>query len=189
MKWTDTHVLKHSRIAPRPKGWGKEENKNSALPFPQSWFLTNKRHNHDFPFTPLTKQFSNRLCKDISSRKSENPLVVYVGIWGKGIWINSPLPISHGEEMVCLLNQLFKFSPQLWVSSVWLPKEASQISCSLHLGFCLGCAKERIISPDARYSASSTEQGNHNTQPTPGLNWEMTVPSTLTYRKFSWFSF
>lgn len=78
MKWADTHVLKHSRIAPRPKGWGKEKNKNPALPFPQSSFLTSKRHNHDFPFIPCRKQFSNRLYRNISSRKSENPLVAWV---------------------------------------------------------------------------------------------------------------
>lgn len=31
MKWEDTHVLKHSRIAPRPKGWGKEKNQKLSI--------------------------------------------------------------------------------------------------------------------------------------------------------------
>lgn len=60
IKWANTHVLKHSRIAPRPKGWGKEKNKNPALPFPQGWFLTSKRHNPHFPFISCRNQFSNR---------------------------------------------------------------------------------------------------------------------------------
>lgn len=108
---------------------------------------------------PQGKVKTHWQCKQVSGEKAET---------------------SHGEDMICLLKKLFKFSPQLGVSSVCLPKEASQTSCSLHSGFHSGCAKQSIISPDATYCASSTEQGDPNTQPPPGLNWEVTLPSTLT---------
>lgn len=72
-RYSRSETLSHGSTAER---LGKKENKNPALPFPQRWFLTSKRHNHDCPFTPGRKQFSNRLYKNTSSRKSENALAV-----------------------------------------------------------------------------------------------------------------
>lgn len=78
-----------------------------------------------------------------------------------------------------MVFKLFKFSPQVGVSSVCLPKEVSQISWSLHLGFLIGCAKESIISPDAHTvpAAQNKVTQTHNQPQDLTGKWQCLLPS------------